>query len=141
MNGVLESLRDSEKAAQPQELPSILFSYFGNWRKFPTDYIVISIAHHPPRGWAGPQDNGLAPAEWLLAGYKNNHDWEWYAQAYKHGLTAVDLVGIAEVWLKSAKESGRKGIIFCCYEKDNQKCHRSLLMEMMREKGLEVAEI
>ena len=139
MNGILGNLKKAPQAQEPTA--EILFSYFGNWRKFPADYIVISIAQHPPRGWAGPQDNGLAPAEWLLAGYQNNHDWEWYAQAYKHGLTAVDLVGIADTWLHFAKESGGKGIIFCCYEKNNEKCHRSLLMEMMREKGLNVAEL
>ena len=141
MNGVhgnRESLRVSkEEAAQPQ----VLFSYFGNWRKFPKDYVAISIARHSPKKWAGPQDQGLAPGEWILDTYKKNHDWNWYAGAYQHGLQGVDLAGIVKVWLQFAKDFGGKGIIFCCYEKDNQKCHRSLLMEMMREKGLNVAEL
>lgn len=133
MNNILKN----HKAPQAQ----VLFSYFGNWRKFPTDYMAISIAQYPPRGWAGPQDNGLAPAEWLLAGYQKSHDWEWYTQAYKHGLETVDLAGIAKTWLWRAESLGKKGIIFCCYEKNNEKCHRGLLMEMMREKGIDVAEL
>lgn len=138
----MEDIPKSEPEAllQSQDV-KVYTSYFANWRKFPVDSIAINISRYVPRGWAGSTATGLSPSSWLLTAVKNGADWDWYCREYRKEIGEKDIAEIVDNWRDYAAGAGYRSIVLCCYEKDSVKCHRSVLAEELRARGIEVEEL
>lgn len=92
----------------------------------------VSIAKWPPRWFRGQRANRLAPSN------PKAFDWQ---KAY-----AADLQerfprgeGLSEYLQEIAEKTPNP--ILCCYEKEKEECHRSILAEYAKEHlGIELTE-
>lgn len=103
---------------------NIKTSYFANWRKFPKDYVPISIATYSPKGFKGLIYDKVAPGWDIMKLVKEQHDEQAYIRVYNDKLQTLD----REQVFKDLEElSGGKDILLLCYEKPSDLCHRHLL--------------
>lgn len=92
----------------------------------------VCIAKYPPRYWKGPRAALLAPSD------PRARDWR---QAYRLDMTSrfADGDQLRSYLLEIALATPRP--ILCCYERQPEDCHRSVLAGILREKlGWEVHE-
>jgi len=107
----------------------IYTSYFGNWRKFPKDSRLVSVA----RGIPGNADNielcsfsCVQPTHRLLFDFKNDRiDTVEYTSIYSKQLHQLEV----EDFVKEYENS-----ILLCYEKTGDFCHRHLLTHYVNSK-------
>lgn len=109
-------------------------SYFGNMKKLPEGYNLISISRMCPKGIKVKMYGKLAPSAELLRDYKSGlMAWADYTERYKsETLSKLDPHVVA-------KELGENAILLC-YEKSNDNCHRHIVAEWLREAGIQISE-
>lgn len=113
-------------------------SYFGKLRSFPSSLIPISIARFTPSWFTGNRLLSLAPSESLLSWYKRTNDWEGYKKFYYQNV----LTQLNPCLLMDALERNVNGsdVVFLCYEKSSDCCHRSLVSDWLNSAGYNVQE-
>lgn len=136
-------------------------SYFAKIKKFPDNFIPVSISQWPPKGYDGLQCRKLAPTKEILITYKENHEkdeayWnKWYEKKYSQDvLDKIDLKELinefASANLSSDEilrcdekiwESKDIHMVFVCFEKSENFCHRNLLSERLRQIGIPCREV
>lgn len=120
----------------------IYTSYFGNWRNFPPDALVLGVTRYPFKELPFPNEQKLAPSEELLLEFKNgNLDEKSFTIRFKSELFDRGFKNGKDLALALAQSSGGQDIVLCCYEKKGQFCHRQILGDMMRRYGVEVEEL
>lgn len=122
----------------------IFTSYLAKLNKLPRDMVKIIITRYLPRGFDTNKYKytyyvpSLAPTKEILKEYKNNGDWEKYVRDFNEYIFSNEesLNTLGDI-LKSSKIND---IVLICYEKDWRRCHRNLIANWFREKGIEVFE-
>lgn len=111
-------------------------SYFANARALAKENVMmVGIALYPPRGYQGLSLREVAPTYSIL---KMTHSDEEYTRRYKAEILApLDVAAFVE---KVRQLSGGRDVALCCYEKPGEFCHRQLLAEHLRERGMEIEE-
>lgn len=92
----------------------------------------VCIAKYPPRYWQGPRAALLAPSD------PRARDWR---QAYRLDMAGrfADGPQLRDYLMGIAQVTPRP--ILCCYERQPEDCHRSVLADILREMlGWEVDE-
>lgn len=92
----------------------------------------VCIAKYPPRYWQGPRAALLAPSN------PRATDWR---QAYRLDMAGRFAAGpqLRDYLMGIARVTPRP--ILCCYERQPEECHRSVLADILREMlGWEVDE-
>ena len=109
----------------------IYTSYFGNYRNFSKEALVLGITRYPPKGVLNLQD--CAPSEILLKKYKNKEIDEFtFSVYYKEELK--NKFGRPEKLLNIFEKIGHgKDLILCCYEKTGDFCHRQVLRDWLKK--------
>ena len=126
-------------------------SYYANLPKIPSNYMCIGISRYCPdwlkdtniANFSFYRDNFLAPSEELLSAYKKGEvDIEEYKKIYITDLlTKVQTVmhmpdipyWINELDRQYGQESSTSwdGVVFMCYEKPHEFCHRHLFRRLL----------
>jgi len=78
----------------------------------------------------------LSPSEFLLGLYRNNNiGWETFSSMYCKEMKNKNKLSL----IKSLRERSDRGeiITLLCWEKEDFKCHRRLLKELIEQKSLE----
>jgi uncharacterized protein YeaO (DUF488 family) len=117
----------------------IYTSYFANYRKFPENYTPVSIAAKPPEEYKGLQYKVLAPPYKVFMEYKNDWDEEKYTKNYKEQV--LDKLKQPIVVKELIELAQSNNIVLLCYEGKGKFCHRTLVMEWLREYGYDVNEL
>lgn len=118
-----------------QDSPWVKTSYFANWRNFPKNARIISIAQFPPKGWKGEKMRSLAPSKELFEAYKAGAvSEEGYKKRY---IEDLEDRGITRSTLRIFFES-LGNVVLCCYEKPGDFCHRHILMDWLGYKDCEL---
>lgn len=108
-------------------------SYFGNWRKFPADAMILGITRYPFKGLKFPNEKLLAPGEGLIADFKAGRiNDNIFAKRYVEELHARGFTNSQMLAEAIEKASGGKDIVLCCYEKTGEFCHRHVLAELLK---------
>ena len=117
-------------------------SYYGNYRNIPKDYVCIGISRYCPEwfkkgnydNFVFVEDNILAPEKDLLDDMKFGRETEeGYKRRYVETLFRK-LEGISMYTYfgtLSKKYEQYKAIVFLCYEKPEDFCHRHILRKLM----------
>ena len=115
-------------------------SYFGNMNKIDrTKYVLASISFQKPDFCDENvlDCSFLGPWKDLLDDYKNGTISEKeYADQYLDNLKRL-WPGLSNWFLINAP----KDIVFLCYEKPSEFCHRHLLAQFLEEQGFECKEL
>lgn len=84
----------------------------------------------------------FAPDSKTLWDYKKGKiDEQQYTYEYTNSLNKIDVQSIINSDIKKAKFLGYQGIIYLCYEKKGDFCHRNILAEYCnKEYGLDIKE-
>ena len=116
-------------------------SYFGNMNKIDrTKYILASVSFQKPDFCDENvlDCSFLGPWKDLLDDYKNGTISEKeYADQYLDNLKRV-WPGLSNWFLIN---NASKDIVFLCYEKPSEFCHRHLLAQFLEEQGFECKEL
>lgn len=122
-------------------------SYYANFKNIPTDYMCVGISRTCPEGFNEyknflfVKDNVLAPEQELLDDYKSGRETEdGYKRRYvEHFLDQFgyyrkfksfeDFIAAVE----KEYEKDYEAIVFLCYEKPSDFCHRHILRDMMNK--------
>lgn len=138
-------------------------SYYGQMKKFPSNFIPVSISLWKPKWYTGAHYPALAPTKEILSTWKANHKnnekyWEkWYTEQFEkqilrgvdaeellHNMVLTCLSKEALSTLNSKaqeiQESEEVHVVFLCYEKDGDFCHRSLVSEWLCENKIPCKE-
>lgn len=112
-------------------------SYFANARNIDQEkYELVSIALYPPRWFSGRRDLSLAPTKEIFTVAKDG-DFAEYEKLFKSRMTkTIDAAEILERYSKIKKD-----IVFLCFEKDREMCHRKMVADFLTKKGVEVREL
>lgn len=124
----------------------LLTTYFSNINKIPEDYIKLVITRFPPK-WFDISKypstylvKSLSPSQELLLEYKRNNDWCWYVENFYNEMDhREDMVKILRR-LSNILHEG-KNVCLICYEKDYERCHRSLIGHYFQKEGIEWREL
>jgi hypothetical protein len=111
-------------------------SYYANIKNIPEDYILVSISgglSESLRSKVHIQDKRLAPTYNLFQKYKNGGSEEDYIKEFQEEvLNKIDINDILREY--SLKYGAMSRIVFLCYEKPEDFCHRQLVAEHIQEK-------
>ncbi len=125
-------------------------SYYANYNNIPKNYMCIGISRFCPEWFANNEldnfmfvkDNFLAPSEELLQNYKDGKiSQDQYKREYVTGVMTkvVTVMGYADLgeWIKAADQHFSTtvrqwdAIVFMCYERPDEFCHRHILRKML----------
>lgn len=128
-------------------------SYFGNMKKIEEfyknnnkNYIFISICGKAPDWYTGVQYKKLAPKYDFFIKWKENYDNDFYIREYDSRVLSVlephavvkDLyrnISLSDVDINNLD------IIFLCYEKPGDFCHRHLVSKWFNDSGIPCEEL
>lgn len=134
----------------------IYTSYFAKIKNFPDNYIPIAISRGIPKWYDGLVYQDLAPSFNILKEYENSTLSEEekevrYDERYKNEILGkMDLIKLGDDInrLLSLKENetyiwAREdiNIVFLCYEKSEESCHRKLVSEWLNKRRIPCREI
>ena len=138
----------------------IFTSYFAKTKKFPDNFIPVSISQWPPKGYEGLQCKVLAPTKEILLAYKessepDNVKEEVYTKSYKEEVLkdinfksllkdleskldedVLDNMNTENIW-----ESSTLHLVLICFEKSGSFCHRNIVAKKIREQGIPCREL
>ena len=120
----------------------IYISYFANIKKIPEGIEVVGICYKVPEWLKGKDGKGirnltdLAPTGQMVRLYKRGEiDWNTYVYMYYRDVVSqLDFEDVIQ-------QFGTQDVCLCCYEVNGQKCHRYLVADWLRSKGVEVREL
>ena len=138
----------------------IYTSYYSNFPEIPVDYLCIGISRYIPqefqtttiKNFLYTPNSILAPTKQTLLDHKAGKiDDNEYARQYftslgdgikKLGFSSPNeyfskMIAGFDAW----NDEGFKAIVFLCYEKPGQFCHRHLLAALMKNLGFEIEEL
>lgn len=122
-------------------------SYYANYQNIPKDLYCIGISRMCPEWFKNNhltnfvhyKNNFLAPSEKLLSSFKADECTEEdYKRTYITDLfTGLKEMGYQDIpsWvsvLESNYSSNWKGVVFLCYEKPENFCHRHLFRRLLK---------
>jgi uncharacterized protein YeaO (DUF488 family) len=87
---------------------------------------AVAICNGTPDIWTGRYYRKLAPDWPAVQSYKQNGDWDRFAQNYK-------MFKLRELDVEQVVSDLGEDAILVCWEKDASHCHRSLVAEWLRE--------
>ena len=121
-------------------------SYYANWRNYSSDnFVTVAISRYLPKNVkVGAVCKSLAPSEDLLNRYKNDEVSKTeYILEYSDMLCALrDSGKLAKILEKIKTRFSEKDVVFLCYEKKGDFCHRHCLAKFLEDfYGLEVKEL
>ena len=138
----------------------IFTSYFAKSKKFPENFIPVSISQYPPKGYEGLECKTLAPTKAILFTYKNSSEpdaikEETYTKSYKEDVLSnadfksllmglqsqlhediLDSLETDNIW-----DSHNVHLVLTCFEKSGSFCHRNIVSEKMKEQGIPCREL
>ena len=128
-------------------------SYFAMIKNMPANAMPVSISRFPPKWFEGKCVKNLAPSERLLLDYKHtpNYPLDKYERRYRDEILDHH---VTEAWIKKGTEgicpntldgkpvweSETDHVVFCCFEKTGDFCHRNILAEHLRDIGIPCRE-
>lgn len=114
-------------------------SYFANMKNISKDIEVVGIVNKMPK-WLESKNirniTDLAPTDRILRLYKS-HKINWNEYCYMYYRDVIAQLNIQDI----LHQLGSDNICMCCYEKNGENCHRYLVREWFKIKGIEVKEI
>jgi uncharacterized protein YeaO (DUF488 family) len=113
-------------------------SYFANLKKVPKDAVAISICAKAPDWYKGEQYKRLAPSYSLLTAWKATHDERMYVSIYDSFLKGLSQ---QEILKDLSLISRGKDVVLVCFEKSGSFCHRNLVLNWLKEAGVEGSEL
>lgn len=134
----------------------IYTSYFARLRLMPDSFYPVAICQFPPKWYDGPVYKGLAPTKSIFFEYKDHYEenpkyWEKrYTERFQEEVLShiIDwkallnhlaaLSGIQSdvpVW-----EDPEHHLVLCCFEKEEEFCHRHLVSEDLKKRGFSCKE-
>ena len=109
---------------------AIYTSYFGNYRNFPENALIINVSRYPPKDSNAVSWIAVAPSAELLKLYKAGiYSEEDYVRIYNVQLSYLNKKQIIQALEEHNQEYGN--VILCCYEKKGKFCHRHLLADWL----------
>lgn len=120
--------------------------YYANWRNYSSDnFVTVAISRYLPNNVkVGAVCKSLAPSENLLSRYKNDKVTKTeYVLEYIDALCVLrDSGKLSKILEKIKKNFPEKDVVFLCYEKKGEFCHRQTLAIFLKNfYGLEVKEL
>ena len=115
-------------------------SYFGALKKLPIDdYEIVAITASSPKWFTGKTLSVLAPDIELVMGYKSGNICKSeYEKIYTAKLERVNIRDYMKLFEDKARD--KKGIIFLCYEKPDDFCHRHIFAKYFSDRGYPIKE-
>lgn len=127
-------------------------SYFASPKKFyDGSALYLSIAQKKPDWWTGDEYKVLAPPAELLYYYKNSMakgdepiDYiqskyiDYFSEKVLNKLDFKEVLNHLTKWGEVLKVDK---IVFCCYEKSGDFCHRYLVADWFKLNGVECIEV
>ena len=111
-------------------------SYFGNIRNIPHNFVLIAISSSVPDGISCVWFPEFAPSVSVRNQFKNSGDLRTFRRKYEHSISSMNIVEKLQPFL-----DGDRTLVFLCYEKNAQMCHRSIFAEYLSKKlGMPVEE-
>lgn len=114
-------------------------SYFANMKNIPENIVRVSICGGVPKWYTGLQYKKVAPKYKFFMEWKENKDNDFYVDHFNKEVLACITV---DKFIKDIKEltANAKDVVFLCYEKPDDFCHRHLVSKWLREKGVDCIE-
>lgn len=120
-------------------MAEVYTSYFANLRNLPNNLCPISISGKAPDWYTGIQYKVLAPKYWFFKKYEEDHDKEFYIEAFNKDV--LNNLKAYEVLSKLKELANGKIPCLICYEKPGDFCHRHLVAEWLKNNcNIEVEE-
>lgn len=126
---------------------------FSQLKNLPRNMTWVSICRRAPNWYSGKKCGFLAPSYDLLAEYKETHDVDTYVRRYKAEVLDRITVDSAIYRLQGfipyhictkldaqISESTNWHIALICYEKSSDFCHRHLVAQWLRDRGVDCKE-
>jgi len=131
----------------------IYTTYFAKIKDLPKNVIPISICAKAPSWYGGMEYKKFAPKYEFFMKWKETHDNDYYIKCFKSEvLNKLDYIRViselqiilpleiketmnSPIWINKDYH-----IALVCYEKPTDFCHRNLVAEWLREKGIECGE-
>lgn len=117
--------------------------------RLPSEGLRIGTVRRPPRGIRKTEYASknyydvwlpsLAPSAVLVKRaltVRSDRDWQRFVKGYRREMTATDPSALLDIL---AALSHQANFSVGCYCADEQRCHRSVLREMLRERGARLA--
>lgn len=119
-------------------------SYFGNIRKIPLNFSLLSIAGKTPEWFPGESLKIFAPKyDWWKEWHEKFHDTpdsydsvEFYTKRYTE--TVLSKIDVQQV--RTMFENLRGTPCLLCYERPEKFCHRHLVADFLNKNEFEVEE-
>ena len=127
---------DGEKISDGLEIRT---GYFANAKKYPEDYVQVSIALYSPKDYHGLEYKSLSPTKEILFDWKKTHDIKNYIESF-YSIVLGNLNPVDVISDLVSLTSGHKKIILLCYEKSGNFCHRHIVAEWLNKAGYNVIE-
>lgn len=116
-------------------------TYLSKMKDLPGDAYKVIISRYLPSTFHVNKKNreyhvpDLAPSHSLLKEYKDGVcSWDDFVQAYNREMESSPFTTQAiQALVQTIKEHRDDDIFLICYEKDANKCHRSLLASFLKE--------
>ncbi len=107
-------------------------SYFRKYHSHPN---AVSIARSSPDYFSGLEYEKLAPPNWLLQKYHQDHDEKYYTDTYLR-------IILGSIDPKTVYHELGKDAIMLCWEKTGSFCHRNIVANwLVNNLGIEVTEL
>ncbi len=100
----------------------------------------VGISRGNPR-WKLPYRYRVA--RWLAPDDETwqHEDWDDFAASYRRQLDELGPDAIMGRLARISEETGGAALVLLCFEEAPQDCHRGLLLDWLRERGVEVREL
>ena len=120
---------------------NIKTGYFAKTDRYVQEgYIPVSIARTMPKHLYCRKEPYFAPSYELFT--DESLSLEEYTKKYLSSIKTEEVCKILEKYEALCRKENKVGIIFLCWEKDENECHRSILADYLNgELGLSVSEL
>lgn len=109
--------------------------YTGYYANLPDDILIVSISNSQPKGCNFPTLEALAPPWNLVRSFKSGEiSWDVFKSMYTSHLDQLP----QRVWDDFMNFNG--DMLMACWEAPSKNCHRHILRDYMRVKGIPVEE-
>ena len=111
-------------------------SYFGNLRNIPDHVVPVAICLNKPASWNGFHMPKVAPLPYMIASAKQGNT-ELAAKDYRELLSRLDADEVIEEAIDLTES---EDIVFVCYEKPEDWCHRHEFAKWLSMRGYKCIE-
>lgn len=110
----------------------IYVSFYGNVKNIDKnlEFYSISVGNG---GYNFKKIKSFVPNWNLVQKFKSDNDWNYYVKEFDKQLENLNKKVVYD-WFKE------RNCVLLCYEKDNKFCHRKLVMEYLKNLGLDCKE-